>query len=236
MAGASKKAKKQIGQTKARKEYDSYTADKTQDLNASRQAYLDFKAELDDRKQKMADGASAYEAKQAQWMEKNSSRIQELKDRHGVHVDPNTGRRTTSNYMHGHGSDYDSGRSLKYFEKYKDVKNKDGTPVIDEAHAERMMKNALAYGDADAQRAVHDALKAAGFDPGYDEMKAIEAANQISEEEIAKEANLKAAYDEDSQEMLSFEEWKKANYDESSEPYDAEDLKKRFKAAKAGLL
>ena len=154
MGGSSKKKRKaaELLRGKKQREYDSYSADRTQSLNTARDAYMDFKAELDGRKQRMAEGASAYEAKTAQWREKNASRVQELKDRHGVHVDPNTGRRRTVNYMQGHGQSYKAEREIEYLKRYGKTKKKDGSNLFTQENADRMMRMAMAYGDEEAQQ------------------------------------------------------------------------------------
>lgn len=209
MGGSGKKRRRLAREKQAK--YDSYSADRTQSLNTARDAYMDFKAELDGRKQRMAEGASAYEAKTAQWREKNAPRVQELQDRHGVHVDPNTGRRRTVNYMQGHGQSYKAEREIEYLNRYGKAKKKDGSNLFTQENADRMMRMAMAYGDEEAQRDVHEALKEAGFDVAYNEKKAIDAANAISEADEAKQSELKAAYDAEAP-VMTFAEWEAKNY------------------------
>lgn len=208
MGGSGKKRRRREAAERAeRQAYDSYSAARTQSLNTARDAYMDFKAELDGRKQRMAEGASAYEAKTAQWREKNAPRVQELQDRHGVHVDPVTGRRRTVNYMQGHGQSYKAEREIEYLKRYGKTKKKDGSNLFTQENADRMMRAAMAYGDEEAQRDVHEALKEAGFDVAYNEKKAIDEANAISEADEAKQSELKAAYDAEAP-VMTFEEWK----------------------------
>ncbi|MEL6802805.1 MAG: hypothetical protein AAFO91_03365 [Bacteroidota bacterium] len=213
MGGSSKKRRRREAAELADKQakYDSYSADRTQSLNTARDAYMDFKAELEGRKQRMAEGASAYEAKTAQWQEKNAPRVQELKDRHGVHVDPVTGRRRTANYKVGYGQSYDPEREIKYLERYSKTKKKDGSALFTQENADRMMRMAMAYGDEESQRDVHEALKKSGFDVAYNEKKAIDDANVISEADKAKKAELKATYDAEAP-LMSFADWEAKNY------------------------
>ena len=213
MGGSGKKKRRAAAKALAEQkqnEYESYAADKTQDLNTARTTYLDFKAELEGRKQKMAEGASAYEAKAMKFAEDRKAYTDQLKTRHGAHY-TETGKRRVVNYKVGYGVDYDPEREMKYLEKYAGVKDKKGNPVIDQAKAEHMMEKALAFGDTETIEMVQKKLQETGYDQDWNEKKAIDAANEISDEETAQQADLKAAYEAEAP-MMSFAEWEAANY------------------------
>lgn len=208
MGGSSKKRRRQR-EAAERAAYDSYSAERTQSLNTARDSYMDFKAELDARKQKMAEGASAYEAKAAQFAEDRQALTDKMQAKHGAHYSP-SGRRRVANYKVGYGVDYDPENDMKYLEKYAGVKQKNGKPVISQKQAEHMMEKALAFGDAETIEMVQKKLQETGYDTAYNEKKAIDEANMITDADTDQEAALKAAYEAEDP-VMSFEEWKKAN-------------------------
>jgi len=191
-------------------EYESYAADRTQDLNTARTAYMDFKAELDARKQKMAEGASAYEAKAMKFAEDRKALTDSMQAKHGAHYSP-SGRRRVANYKVGYGVDYSPENDIKYLKKYAGMKQKNGKDIISQKQAEHMMEKALAFGDAETIEKVQKALQETGYDQAWTEKKAIDEANKISDEEIAAQADLKAAYEAEAP-VMSFAEWEAANY------------------------
>ena len=191
-------------------EYESYAADRTQDLNTARTAYMDFKAELDARKQKMAEGASAYEAKAMKFAEDRQALTDSMQAKHGAHYSA-SGRRRVTNYKVGYGVDYSPENDIKYLKKYAGMKQKNGKDIISQKQAEHMMEKALAFGDAETIEKVQKALQETGYDQAWNEKKAIDDANKISDEETAAQADLKAAYEAEAP-LMSFAEWEAANY------------------------
>ena len=211
MGGSKKKrSAKELMRGKKQGEYESYAADRTQNLNTARDAYLDFKAELDGRKQRMAEGASAYEAKAMKFAEDRKALTDSMQAKHGAHYSP-SGRRRVTNYKVGYGVDYDAEKEMKYLEKYAGKTQKNGKPVISQKQAEHMMEKALAFGDAEAIEMVQKKLQETGYDTAYNEKKAIDEANAISEAEEATQAELKAAYEAEAP-VMSFAEWEAQNY------------------------
>ena len=213
MGGSSNKRKrrqKQLESERRELEYDSYSADRTQSLNTARDSYMDFKAELEGRKQKMAEGASAYEAKAMKFAEDRKALTDDMQAKHGARFTP-TGRRRVTNYKVGYGVDYDPEREMKYLDKYADKTQKNGKPVISQKQAEHMMEKALAFGDSETIEKVQKKLQETGYDTAYNEKKAIDDANVISEADEAKQSELKAAYDAEAP-VMSFAEWEAKNY------------------------
>ena len=213
MGGSSKKRRRREAAALADKQakYDSYSADRTQSLSTARDAYMDFKAELEGRKQRMAEGASAYEAKAMQFAENRKALTDSMQAKHGAHYSP-SGRRRVTNYKVGYGVDYNAEKEMKYLEKYAGKTQKNGKPVISQKQAEHMMEKALAFGDTEAIEMVQKKLQETGYDTAYNEKKAIDDANAISEADEAKKAELKAAYDAEAP-LMSFAEWEAKNYD-----------------------
>lgn len=206
MGGSGKKVRsaKEMMRGEEQGAYEAYAADRAQSLNSALSAYMDFKAELDARRQKMAEGASAYEAKAAQFVEDRQALTDKMDKKHSR----KDGR--VLNYKHGYGVDYDPENEMKYLEKYAGMKQKNGKPVISQKQAEHMMEKALAFGDAETIEMIQKKLQETGYDLAYLEKKAIDEANAITDAEIAQEAALKAVYEAE-EPVMSFEEWKKAN-------------------------